>query len=348
MSREQFIDKFQQKWRKENVQIAPADGMGDIQAIPTGILSFDTSTGIGGFPRGRIVEVFGPESGGKSLLTLVSVAYAQRKFDATTLYLDIEGGTPREWLETLGINLKKFDIIPAGLSAEQNLDSIILAINEACYDYIIVDSVAGMVSSAELAGEIDKNYMAELARAMSKGLKKIVATLGKLPVEDSPCLIFINQIREKPGVMFGSPETTPGGRALKFYSSQRYRVTKKPQSEVTEGGDIVGHSIAVKNVKNKLGPPKREGEFYIHYTKGVDIAKSIMTMVRQRKLYEKIGQKYCLHLDKDMTFNTVGDIEKEISQDIDFQTRVYTFLMQSYIGGVPEIEKIDEFEDEFK
>lgn len=349
VSRNEFKDKFQRAYKSEKVEINTAEGMGDIQAIPTGILSFDTSTGIGGFPRGRIVEVFGPESGGKSLLTLVSVAYAQHKFDAHALYLDIEGGTPREWLETLGLNLEKFDIIPAGLSAEQNMDAIVMAVNATCYDYIIIDSVAGMISSAELAGDIDKNYMAELARAMSKGLKKIVATLGGILPDTAPCIVFINQVREKPGVVYGNPEVTPGGRALKFYAAQRYRVTKKPQSEVKEGSsDIVGHSIAVKNVKNKLGPPKREGEFFIHYTKGVNITKSIMSMIKQRKLYEKIGQRYTLHIEKDYIFDTVSAIEHEIQQDLDFQTKVYNFLMQSYIGNTSSSDEIADFDDEFK
>ncbi len=345
MSRNEFVDKFQKAFQKDQVAITQADSVSNIQSIPTGILSFDTATGIGGFPRGRIVEVFGPESGGKSLLTLVAVAYAQEHFGANALYYDIEGGTPREWLETIGVNLQKFDIIPAGLAAEQNLDALVMAIENKAYDYIILDSVAGLVSRAELEGDIDKNYMAELARAMSKGLKKIVSKLAQIPSNEAPCVIFINQIREKPGVTYGNPETTPGGRALKFYSSQRYRVKRKYKSETTENGDIAGHTIAVGNEKNKLGPPKREGEFFIHYINGVDVTKSIMAMVKQRKLYTKVGQKYELTLEDDqepITFGAVGEIETKIREEKEFQEKVYDFLMSTYTPyAVSEKESLE-------
>lgn len=346
MSREKFRDRFQAEYK---TAIAPADSIEDVVAIPTGILSFDIATGIGGFPRGRIVEIFGPESGGKSLLSLISCAYAQKNFDAKGLYFDVESGTPREWLETLGLNLDNFDIITAGLSAEQNLDTIVLAIEEKAYDYIILDSVAALISSAELEGKIDKNYMAELSRVMSKGLKKIVAIAGAMGSQ-APCIIFINQIREKVGVMFGSPETTPGGRALKFYAVQRYRVTKKAQSEVKDKGDVIGHIVKVTNVKNKLGPPKRTGEFTLYYTKGIDTTRSIMNMLKQRKLYTKVGQKYHLLLEEGtdpVVFDTVSDLTAELTGNNAFQLRVYNFLMKNYIGNIPVSIPEDTTDDEF-
>ena len=279
-----FQDAFQKKYKTEGVEIQIASGMGGVQAIPSGILSFDVATGCGGFPKGRIVEIFGPESSGKSLLSLCAVAYAQRMFGAVALYFDIEGGTPVEWLTTLGIDLDNFDIAGAGLTAEQNYDAIIAAIESRAYTYIIIDSLAALVPRAELEGTVDKSYMAEAARASSKGMRKIVATLGTIK-ENSPCCIFINQVRMKPGVVYGNPEDTPGGKALKFYSAQRYRVNKKSQSQVTEHGDVAGHSIEVKNKKNKLGPPLREGEFFINYTRGLDTVKSMMTMLKAQKTY---------------------------------------------------------------
>ena len=208
MSRKTFVDRFQSAYSKDDATVAPADTQDSVQSISTGVLSFDTATGIGGFPRGRVVEVFGPESGGKSLLILVSVAHIQSMQDSNALYFDIEGCTPKEWLSTLGIDLSKFDVVAAGLCAEQYFEAIYMAIEERAYDYIIVDSVAGLITRAELEGTVDKNYMAELARVMSKGMKKLVSALSTIPSEEAPCVVFINQVREKPGVIYGDPETT--------------------------------------------------------------------------------------------------------------------------------------------
>lgn len=347
MSRQEFRDEFQKDFKKDGFTINSADQLENVTSIPTGLVSFDCASGIGGFPKGRIVEVFGPESGGKSLLSIVSLAYAQKMFEAVGLYFDIEGGTPKEWLTTLGVDLSLLDLVPAGLTAEQNFDTIVKAIESEAYTYIIVDSVAGLMPGAELEGSITKDYMATLARVMSKGVKKVVATLGV--VNNPPCVIFINQIREKPGVMFGSPLVQPGGRALKFYASQRYNVSKKSQSEKKDSaGDVIGHEIKISNVKNKLGPPKREAEFYISYTQGVDTASSLMNMLKDRKAYEKKGQKYLLNLFEDpIEFDNVGSIKEKIQNDKEFQLKVYGKLMEKWIGTLPgEQSKSDEdFDD---
>ena len=342
--RQAFRDAFQTRYKTEGVEVQTASNMAGVQSIPTGILSFDAATGCGGFPRGRVVEIFGPESSGKSLLSLCAVAYAQKMSGATALYFDVEGGTPVEWLKTLGINLDDFDMVEAGLTAEQNYDAMVAAIESGAYTYIIVDSLAAMVPRAELEGTIDKAYMAEAARASSKGIRKIIATLGALK-EDGPCCIFINQVRMKPGVMFGNPEDTPGGKALKFYSAQRYRVNKKSQSQMTENGDVVGHSIEIKNKKNKLGPPLREGEFFINYTKGLDTVKSMMAMLKARKMYVKKGTKYVLTIeDEVMEFATVDAIKIALVDD-DFQMKVYSALIAKYIGVLESEVAISEDED---
>jgi len=343
VGRQEFRDAFQIKYKTEGVEICSAADMAEVEAIPTGIISFDAATGCGGFPKGRVVEIYGPESSGKSLLSLCAVAYAQKMYGATALYFDVEGGTPVSWLRTLGINTDNFDIVPAGLTAEQNYDVMVDAIESLAYTYIIVDSLAAMVPRAELEGTIDKAYMAEAARASSKGIRKIVATLGALK-EDGPCCIFINQTRMKPGVMFGSPEDTPGGKALKFYSAQRFRVNKKARSTVVENGDVIGHSIEVKNKKNKLGPPLREGEFFINYTKGLDTIHSIMTMLKSRKMYEKKGQKYILTInDEKKEFGTVKEIKAAL-EDTDFQSKVYKALVAKYIG-TRDKSKIEDTKD---
>ncbi len=356
-NRQSFKDAFQKKFKKEDVEITSANTVKDINAFPSGILSFDVASGCGGWPQGRLVEVFGPESGGKSLLSLVSVAYDQQRSKKPSLYFDLEGGTPREWLETLGIDLTLFDIVPSGLNAGQILDTICLAVEEGDYRYIIVDSVAGMVPRAELEGDIDKNYMAELARTLSQGIRKIVQTLSS--TQNSPCVIMINQIREKPGVMFGNPETTPGGRALKFYSSQRYRVAKKSQSEKTDAGDVVGHTIKVVNKKNKLGPPLRESEFFINYTHGVDTVGTIFTMMKEQNLYEKKGQKYLLTIlntngtTEIIEFDKVGDIKAKLTADVEFQAQMYRQCISRHIGTYTNSSEftsneINEFDDEFQ
>jgi len=341
--RQEFRDAFQDKYKSEGVVVRAASCAGSVKAIPTGILSLDAATGIGGFPRSRVVEIFGPESSGKSLLSLCAVSYAQKMSGATALYFDVEGGTPVEWLRTLGIDLENFDIITAGLTAEQNYDAIVAAIESEAYTYIIVDSLAAMVPRAELEGTIDKAYMAEAARASSKGIRKIIATLGTR--EDGPCCIFINQIRMKPGIVWGNPEDTPGGKALKFYAAQRYRVNQKSQSTITESGDVVGHSIQVKNKKNKLGPPLREGEFFINYTKGLDTIKTMMSMLKDRKMYGKKGQKYILTINDELIeYDTVAAI-KEALENKEFQAKVYTALMAKYIGTL-EGETLVDNQDE--
>jgi len=695
MSRQGFLDEFQKEFKKEGLSINAADQLQDVQSIPTGLVSFDCASGIGGFPKGRIVEIFGPESGGKSLLSIVSLAYAQKMFGAVGLYFDIEGGTPKEWLTTLGVDLNKLDIVPSGLTAEQNFDTIVKAIESEAYTYIIVDSVAGLMPGAELDGSVTKEYMATLARVMSKGIKKVVATLGA--TKNPPCLICINQLREKPGVMFGcfhydsrvvladgttkrigeivknklqvevlscnngkivtskvidwhcngkadkfikftvedysgpghrqflctpnhhiktlngwteadkidkgslvvavvekilsieqqqliigsilgagsllgragnytatyreehrlkqteylewkvnllkplisqfvinsdrasmtsnslielgelrkelynkdrkkiftnsiakkldwlgiaawylddgclihtkrgawnaqlciagfdkestkeickffaeklgrepyllptkeirfraeerdilfeniktfvcpcmqykltdkfkgyfvhqntfetnsrkelmfvkvlnkkiiqhkpsmqkfditvegnhnyfvsginvhnSPETQPGGRALKFYAAQRYRVSKKSQSEKKDSaGDVIGHEIKVVNSKNKLGPPKREAEFYINYTRGVDTVSSLMNMLKDRKAYEKKGQKYILNIfEEPIEFDKVDIIRQKLQEDNEFQLKVYKKLMEKWIGTLPgeSTGSSDDFDD---
>lgn len=351
--RKTFKDAFQKKFKKESVDVVSADTVSDVNAYLSGIVSFDIASGCGGWPQGRLVEVFGPESGGKSLLSLVSVAYDQKRSKQPSLYFDLEGGTPREWLETIGIDLSLFDIVDSGLNAGQILDAICLAISEGNYRYIIVDSVAGMIPRAELEGDIDKAYMAELARTLSQGIRKVIQTLSSVP--NSPCVIMINQIREKPGVMFGNPESTPGGRALKFYSAQRYRVTKKSQSAKKEGGDTVGHTVKIVNKKNKLGPPGRESEFFINYIHGVDTTNAIFSMLKEQGMYEKQGQQYVLtvynseaDIKDTMVFEKVSDIKTKLREDISFQELMYRQCLSRHIGAYQHSgeETIDEFNDD--
>jgi len=304
-----------------------------IPITPTGIYAFDMCSGIGGFPRGRIVEIFGPESGGKSLLALSAVAYAQKMEGAVALYFDVEGSTPVSWLQTLGIDLEKFDIINASLNAEQNFDAIVEAVNENCYTYVIIDSLAGLLPKQELEGSIEKDYVGTVSRVTSKGLRKIINALAK--VENGPTIIFINQLRDKVGVMFGNPETTPGGKSLKFYASQRYRVSKASGSDVKDGTGVIGHSVKVKNVKNKLAPPQREGEFSVNYLEGVDTVDTLMSTLKSQKLYTKTKQnQYILKLnneDPGTEYARVDDIRTKLNEDKEFQKHVYRTLLAKFV-----------------
>lgn len=337
MSRQSFKDKFQKKYSREIVTPDPAHPR-PVNVIPTGILALDYASGIGGFPRGKVVEVFGPESGGKSLMCLSALAFAQRTMGATGLYFDIEGGTPETWMATLGLDLSKTDVVQGDLSAEQNFDVLTEAITDGDYDYIIIDSVAALLPGVEQEGSVDQNYMGTLARPMSTGLKKICNTLASVLVEGkkAPCVIFINQIRHKIGVMFGDPETTPGGNALKFYSAQRYRVSRSggAAGEHKVGGELKGHDIKVKNKKNKLGVPHRDGQFSVYYDQGVDPVKSIMEWLKEQKAYTKSKSGYDLAftgLEGTYTFSKVEDIKDRLVSDINFQYTVYKAILSRYI-----------------
>lgn len=347
MSRKAFKDHFQKKYKGEEVVQYDTDNKVATKAILTGIYSFDIASGIGGFPKSRVVEIYGPESGGKTLLSLVALGYAQRMFGATGLYFDLEGSTPQSWLETIGIQLDKLDIIPGGLSAEECLDTVVAAIRDGEYSYIIIDSVAGLIPRAELEGEITKDYVGTVSRVMSKGLRKIVSTLSSTSGK-GPCVIFINQTRQKIGVMFGTPETTPGGLALKFYSAQRYRVSRDGPPKKDKSG-AYGHNIKVVNKKNKLAPPSREGSFFVHYTEGVDTVKVLMRTLKDQKLYsrEKMSMPYILVLgDEQIEFAKVSDIESKLRADDSFHQKVYSYLLSRWEDSHMPTSLDDEDEEE--
>jgi len=279
-------DEFEKYLQKSfKVEITNYNKIEPIPYYSTGILSLDIASGIGGLPKGRIVEIYGPESSGKSLLALVAAAYAQKVYNKPSLYIDLEGATPPQWLQTLGLDLDMLTVIKAGpdVTAERVLDLLIEASNRNIYAYSIVDSVVGLVSSKEFEESIAKESMGVLSRILGRGLKVLVPALN----QSETCAIFINQTREKIGVMYGDPETTPGGKALKFYASQRYRISKKSGSEEKNGTAVLGHTVAIKNKKNKLGPPQVEAELPINYLKGVN---NIADLIKYGRLYRYIVQ----------------------------------------------------------
>ncbi|AIA29626.1 recombinase RecA [Mycoplasmopsis californica] len=256
----------------------------NIKTIPSGSYLLDDALGIGGYPEGRIIEIFGPESGGKTTLCLHAIAQVQKR-GGVAAFIDAEHAIDPNYAVNLGIDLDKL-IISQPDSGEQAMDIVDMLAKSGVIDLIVVDSVAALVPEAELNGEMSDNQIGLQARLMSKSLRKITATLNKTHTT----VIFVNQIREKIGVMFGNPETTTGGRALKFYSSIRLEVRRV--SSIAEGKEIVGNDIKIKVVKNKLAPPFKSFQTEIIFGQGIDALGELIELACVKGVIEKKGSWY--------------------------------------------------------
>ena len=275
------VSQIEKQCGKGSIMTLGQDFKIDVPAIPTGSISLDVALGINGIPRGRVVEIFGPESSGKTTLTLSIIAQAQKRKGAAA-FIDAEHAFDSAYAKKLGVNLDDL-LISQPDTGEQALEIAEMLVRSNAIDVIVIDSVAALVPKAEIEGDMGASHMGLQARLMSQALRKLTGVISK-----SKCtIIFINQLREKIGVMFGNPETTPGGRALKFYASVRLDIRRIAQ--IKRGEEIVGGRVRVKVVKNKVAAPFKQAEFDLMYDEGVSAVGSILDMAETMEITRQSG-----------------------------------------------------------
>ncbi|GAA5514032.1 protein RecA [Deinococcus carri] len=282
---ETAMTQIEKAFGKGSIMKLGAESKLDVQAVSTGSLSLDLALGVGGIPRGRITEIYGPESGGKTTLALSIIAQAQ-KAGGTCAFIDAEHALDPVYARSLGVSTDEL-LVSQPDNGEQALEIMELLVRSGAIDVVVVDSVAALTPRAEIEGEMGDSLPGLQARLMSQALRKLTAILSKT----GTAAIFINQVREKIGVMYGNPETTTGGRALKFYSSVRLDVRKIGQP-VKLGNDAVGNTVKVKTVKNKVAPPFKEVELTLMYGKGFDQLSDLVTLASDMDIIKKAGSFY--------------------------------------------------------
>ena len=278
------MDKLEKAHGKGSIMRMGDAAVEDVDVVPSGSIGLDVALGIGGYPKGRIVEIYGPESSGKTTLAIHAIAEAQKKGGIAAM-IDAEHAFDRFYAQNLGVDIDNL-LISQPDNGEQALEICETLVRSGALDVIVIDSVAALVPRAELEGDMGDAHVGLQARLMSQALRKLTGTVSR----SNTTVIFINQIREKIGIMFGNPETTPGGRALKFYSSIRMDIRRI--TSLKDGGEMVGSRVRVKVVKNKVAPPFKQSEFDIMYGEGISYEGDILDLAVTGNIVEKTGAWY--------------------------------------------------------
>jgi recombination protein RecA len=327
---EQAITQIEKQFGRGSIMKMGDDKIIDIPAISTGSLALDLALGVGGVPRGRVVEIYGPESSGKTTLALHVAAEAQAK-GGMVAFIDAEHALDIGYARKLGVDVDNL-LVSQPDTGEQGLDIAEILVRSGAIDLLIIDSVAALVPRAEIEGDMGDQHMGLQARLMSQALRKLTATISK----SMTCVIFINQIRMKIGVMFGSPETTTGGNALKFYATQRLDIRRI--GAIKDGADVVGNRTKVKVVKNKIAPPFKEAEFDIIYGHGISKEGDILDLASNLDVVEKSGAWYSFNGER------IGqgreNVKKFLTENSDIRDRIADLVREKI--GLKKVAKVSE------
>lgn len=333
---DQAISQVERAYGKGAIMRFTDNEVVPVEAIPTGALSLDMALGVGGVPRGRIIEIFGHEGTGKTTLALHIVAEAQ-KMGGIAAFIDVEHALDTTYARNIGVNLENL-LISQPDAGEQALEIVETLIRSGAIDVVIIDSVAALTPQAEVEGEMSDAHVGLLPRLMSKALRKLSGVTNK----SQTCVIFTNQIRQKIGVMFGNPDTTPGGLALKFHASVRLEIRRSTQ--IKEGTDILGNRVRIKVVKNKVAPPFREAEFDITFGKGVSKEGTLLDIAVEAGFIEKRGSWFSYNNERigqgRNNVKTYLEENPEVAAELDRKIRENMgSLSDSVAGAIPGVEE---------
>lgn len=343
---DEAISQVERAYGKGSIMRFTDNEVVPVEVIPTGALSLDIALGVGGIPRGRIVEVFGHEGTGKTTLALHIVSEAQ-KLGGIAAFIDVEHALDTSYARNIGVNLENL-LISQPDAGEQALEIVETLIRSGAIDVVVVDSVAALTPQAEVEGEMGDAHVGLLPRLMSKALRKLSGVTNK----SKTCVIFTNQIRQKIGIMFGNPDTTPGGLALKFHASVRLEIRRAQQ--IKEGTDVLGNRVLIKVVKNKVAPPFKEAEFDVTFGKGISKEGNLLDIAVEAGMVEKRGSWFSYNNERigqgRNSAKTYLEENPEITAELDQKIRenLTSISTDSGVGKIPGIEVEDEIATEFE